>query len=50
MLALKLNGEYMRIRDKGPIWVVYPAHLEPELAGAAHQGKWVWQLAEITFE
>lgn len=50
MFALKLNGSPMRVRDKGPIWVVYPAHLEPMLAGAAYQGKWIWQLAEITFQ
>jgi hypothetical protein len=50
MLAVKMNGKYMSVRDKGPIWVVYPAHLNAELADAGHQGKWIWQLAEINFQ
>ncbi len=50
MLALKLNGKYMSVRGKGPIWVVYPNHLVAELGGPAHQGKWIWQLIEIKFE
>ncbi len=24
IMALKMNGQYMRIRDKGPLFVVYP--------------------------
>ncbi|MDH3694649.1 MAG: oxidoreductase [Gammaproteobacteria bacterium] len=24
VLALKMDGEYMRVRDKGPIWIIYP--------------------------
>lgn len=31
ILALKVNGEYMRIRDKGPLFVVYPYDSLPEL-------------------
>ena len=50
VLALTLNGKYMSIRDKGPIWIVYPNHVFEELAGPAHQGKWIWQLKEIAFE
>ena len=50
VLALKLNGKYMSIRDKGPIWIVYPNHVFEELGGPAHQGKWIWQLKEIAFE
>ena len=50
MLALKLNGKYMSVREKGPIWVVYPNHLYPELQSRSYQGKWIWQLQEISFE
>jgi hypothetical protein len=31
ILALKMNGEYMRIRDKGPLFIVYPYDSSPEL-------------------
>ncbi len=44
MLALKMDGEYMRIRDKGPLWVIYPQDEYPELDSPATRRKWVWQL------
>ncbi len=50
MLALKMNGKYMPVRSKGPIWIVYPSHLDEALRYPPHQGKWIWQLAEITFQ
>lgn len=50
MLALKLNGQYMSVRDKGPIWIVYPNHLASHLMSRTYQGRWIWQLAEIRFE
>lgn len=29
ILALKINGEYMRVRDKGPLFIVYPYDSKP---------------------
>ena len=31
ILALKRNGEYMPVRDKGPLFIVYPFDSNPEL-------------------
>jgi hypothetical protein len=31
ILALKRDGEYMPVRDKGPLFVVYPYDSNPEL-------------------
>lgn len=50
LLATRLDGRRMPVREKGPIWVVYPSHLFPELAGPLHEDKWIWQLTEIWFE
>ena len=50
MFALKMNGKYMSVRDKGPVWVVYPAHIDEKLGGPTHRGKWIWQLVEINFQ
>ena len=50
LLALEMNGSRLTVRDKGPVWLVYPSQSEPELASPSHQGKWVWQLSEIHFE
>ncbi len=47
LLALKMNGAYMRVRDKGPIWVVYPWDQYPELNDEQTKQKAIWQLNEI---
>lgn len=47
LLALKHNGDPMRIADKGPIWLVFPQDDYPELDQAGVHDLWVWQLREI---
>lgn len=47
IIAVKRDGQYMSIRNKGPLWVVYPRHAFPELQQAKHNPKWIWQLKEI---
>lgn len=49
LLALKMNGAYMRVRDKGPIWVIYPWDQYPELNDEQTKQKSIWQLKEIHF-
>lgn len=47
LLAFRMDGKTMRVRDKGPIWIVYP----PDLNGSDHQvetrAKMVWQLKHL---
>ncbi|MFM8678436.1 MAG: molybdopterin-dependent oxidoreductase [Alphaproteobacteria bacterium] len=47
ILAWRQNGELMRVRDKGPLWIVYPQDDFPALANKEMQGRWAWQLKEI---
>jgi hypothetical protein len=47
LIALKRDGQYMSVRNKGPLWIVYPRHAFPELKQAKHHSKWIWQLKEI---
>jgi hypothetical protein len=47
MLAFKMNGEYLKIKDKGPLWIVYPRDQFPELRNSMTDKKWVWQLREL---
>jgi hypothetical protein len=47
MIATRMNGERMSLRDKGPLWIVYPRNDFPELMDEAHNFKWVWQLGSI---
>ena len=47
ILALKRNGEYMPIRDKGPLFVVYPYDSEPELKSQIFYSRSAWQVARL---
>jgi len=47
LLALKRNGRYMRVRDKGPLFIVYPYDSAPELRGQPYYGRSAWQLAQL---
>jgi hypothetical protein len=47
ILALKRNGEYMPVRDKGPLFVIYPFDSKPELKTQTYYGRSVWQVAKI---
>lgn len=50
LLAMTRDGEPMSVREKGPIWIVYPQD-EPagELANL-HNDKMVWQLRTLIVE
>lgn len=48
LLAMKRNGVAMDIRDKGPIWVIYPIAQHPELQTETYSVRSVWQLAHLT--
>ena len=50
LLALTLDGEPMRVRDKGPIWIIYPAESPNELQSQETRRKMVWQLKELRVE
>ncbi|MCB5174827.1 MULTISPECIES: molybdopterin-dependent oxidoreductase [Microvirga] len=47
ILALKRDGEYMPVRDKGPLFVIYPFDSKPELKNQTYYGRSVWQVAKI---
>ena len=48
LLALKRNGEYMPVRDKGPLFIVYPFDSNPELKSQKYFSRSAWQLARLT--
>ena len=39
ILALKADGEYLRVRDKGPIVVIYPFDQNPDLKNRIYKLK-----------
>ena len=50
ILALKVNGEYMRIRDKGPSFIVYPYDSLPELNNQIYYSRSAWQVSKMKIE
>ena len=47
ILATRIDGETMSIRDKGPLFVIYPFDAFPELENELHFGRSVWQVNRI---
>jgi hypothetical protein len=47
LLALEQDGRQLRLRDRGPIWVVLPRDQYPELQAESQGFKWIWQLRSI---
>jgi hypothetical protein len=44
LFALKMNGRELTVRDRGPIWIVYPRDDFPELRNERVNARWVWHL------
>lgn len=50
MLAMVWNGKAMKIRNRGPLWVIYPIGKYPELQNQKYSARSVWQLKTLTVE
>lgn len=48
ILASRLNGETLSVRDKGPLFVIYPFDLDPDLYNEVYFGRSVWQVTSLT--
>lgn len=49
MLAYMQDGKPMKVRDKGPIWLVYPYDDNPDYRMELIYSRSIWQLVEISF-
>ncbi|MBI1774929.1 MAG: molybdopterin-dependent oxidoreductase [Proteobacteria bacterium] len=47
ILAYKMDGQELKVRDKGPLWIIYPQDDFPDLKNKQTQAKWVWQIKEL---
>jgi len=45
VVAIRMNGDYMRVRDKGPLWIVYD--LDTADSTVAEAARMVWQLSHL---
>jgi hypothetical protein len=47
ILALKRDGEYMRVSERGPLFIVYPYDSDPQLHSQQFYSRSVWQLSRL---
>ena len=50
ILALKQDGAYMPVSDKGPLFVVYPFDADASLNSEVYYARSAWQVRSITVE
>ncbi|ABR86295.1 MULTISPECIES: molybdopterin-dependent oxidoreductase [Pseudomonas aeruginosa group] len=50
ILAYRRNGAYMTIRERGPLFIIYPMARYPELRNQVYYNRTVWQVSSITLE
>ncbi|MBB1247423.1 molybdopterin-dependent oxidoreductase [Rhizobium sp. G21] len=47
ILATRMNDEPMSVRDKGPLFLIYPFDLDPSLYNEKYFARSVWQIKSI---
>lgn len=47
ILATRMNGRLMSVREKGPLFLIYPFDLDPALYNEKYFSRSVWQIKEI---
>lgn len=48
ILAYRANGSVLGVRDKGPLFVIYPFDRFPELRNELYYSRSIWQLRRLT--
>jgi hypothetical protein len=47
MIAFRMNGAPMSVRDKGPLWIVYPYDSDPRFQTEIIYSRSIWQLDRL---
>lgn len=50
ILALRRNGEPMSVRDKGPLFIIYPFDSDPALRTETYLSRSAWQVRSMAIE
>jgi len=50
IIAYKRNGEFMSVRDKRPLWIIYPYDLDPATNTELIYSRSIWQLDRLVVE
>lgn len=47
VLANTIDGKQLSVRDRGPVWIIYPVKDNPELHTPVFEARSIWQLKEL---
>lgn len=50
LFATRLNGKKLTLREKGPVFVIYPFDAQPMLKSDLYYGRSIWQLKHVTVQ
>ncbi|WP_180978286.1 molybdopterin-dependent oxidoreductase [Halomonas urumqiensis] len=50
LLADTMDGDRLTVRDKGPLWIVYPRDDHAKLQDIRYDYRWVWQLNHLEIQ
>lgn len=50
ILAMRVDGQTLTRRDKGPLWIAYPRDAHHILQDVRYDARWVWQLNRLHVE
>ncbi len=49
-VVVRANGERMSVRERGPLWIVFPYDTDTRLTTDAYLNRSVWQVKELVVE
>ena len=47
IVAVKVDGKYISVRDKGPLWLVDLRRISAQFGNNKFNACWIWQIATI---
>jgi hypothetical protein len=48
IIATQMDGDEMSVREKGPLWVIYPISDLPDVNNHIFKSRQIWQLVEMS--
>ena len=50
LLATHIDGKLLGVRDKGPLFLIYPFDTKPETRADQYYGRSIWQITRVTVQ
>lgn len=50
LLATHIDGKVLGVRDKGPLFLIYPFDAKPETRTDLYYGRSIWQITRVTVQ